>query len=162
MNIFYLNHDQKICAQDHCDKHVVKMILETAQMLSAVHDRHNSWTASMYKPTHTGHPCTRWAGDSILHYEWLHKLGMELCYEYTNRYGKVHKTEAVLEALRKPPAELYDLYPAEWQDLPKCMPEEFKRETSLESYKIYYRQKQHTIDMKWWKNFNNAPQWFFN
>jgi len=162
MNIFYLDHDQATCAKFHCDKHVVKMILETAQILCATHDRYGEHQDWMYKPTHVSHPCTLWAGDSVAHYDWLHKLGMELCYEYTRRYGKVHKTQSILKQLKTPPIELIYLYEPTWFDPPRCMPDECKAPSALESYKIYYKYKQSTIDMKWERSSTNVPYWFNN
>lgn len=162
MNIFYLDHDQATCAKFHCDKHVVKMILETAQILCATHDRYGEHQDWMYKPTHVSHPCTLWAGDSVAHYDWLYKLGMELCYEYTRRYGKVHKTQSILKQLKTPPIELIYLYEPTWFDPPRCMPDEYKTPSALESYKIYYKYKQSTIDMKWERSSTNVPYWFNN
>ena len=37
MNIFVLDKDPHIAAQMHCDRHVPKMIVESAQMLSTAH-----------------------------------------------------------------------------------------------------------------------------
>lgn len=54
MNIFYLSRDPVLCAEMHCDKHVVKMILETAQLLSTAHWELGS--TAPYKPTHKNHP----------------------------------------------------------------------------------------------------------
>jgi hypothetical protein len=80
LNIFYLDNDPEIAAKYHCDKHVVKMILETAQVLTAVKHRYGE-TDTTYKCTHKNHPSTKWAGDRTLHYVWLWKLGIELCRE---------------------------------------------------------------------------------
>lgn len=162
MNIFYLDPDPFICAKFHCDKHVVKMILETAQMLCAVHHRYGQRLDWMYKPTHTKHPSTLWAGDSVIHYNWLQKLGLELCYEYTHRYRKIHKTQNILEKLVLPPMELIYLQEKTWNDPPRCMPDECKAASSLESYRIYYKHKQKLIDMKWERSSTNVPHWFIN
>jgi hypothetical protein len=37
MNIFYLDPNPKICAEMHVDKHVCKMVIEYAQLLSTTH-----------------------------------------------------------------------------------------------------------------------------
>lgn len=118
MNIFVLDTNPKIAAKYHCDKHVVKMILESAQMLSTVHWLHllnlrgkstkdfkrikdaKSWLYDNtcksqqppYKMTHINHPCTIWAGNTIKNYKWLVSLLFYLCKEYTLRYKKIHKT----------------------------------------------------------------------
>ena len=57
MNIFLLDWNTDVCAQYHCDKHVVKMILESTQMLSTVHSKYYSDLAP-YLPVHAKHPCT--------------------------------------------------------------------------------------------------------
>ena len=94
MNIFKLDTTPQLCAQTHCDKHVSKMILESAQMLCT-----SLWTngqSAPYKPVHAKHPCTLWAGETRDNYFWLWKLGIALCDEYTYRYGRVHACENVL------------------------------------------------------------------
>lgn len=103
MNIFILDLDPKICAQYHCDKHVVKMIVETAQLLSTTHYIDSPQTYNedwMYKPiSNPNHPCRKWVGKSIENYRWLIELGLHLCDEYTKRYKKVHKTQGLIELL---------------------------------------------------------------
>ena len=95
MNIFFLDWDVNKCAKDHCDKHVVKMILETAQLLCGVH-----WVAESeapYKLSHKNHPCAIWSRESLSNYLYLCDLGLELCKEYTYRYGKRHKSQDIIE-----------------------------------------------------------------
>ena len=72
MNIFYLDEDTEICAQYHCDKHVVKMILEYAQILCTV--LHELGQEAPYRPTHRNHPCTVWARESLDNWIWLRAL----------------------------------------------------------------------------------------
>lgn len=91
MNIFYLHSDAKECAVMHCDKHVVKMILETAQLLSTAHrllDGNDD--PILYKATHKNHPSAIWTRKSQKNYLWLTSLLQNLCQEYTYRYGKIH------------------------------------------------------------------------
>lgn len=147
MNIFYLDTDPRIAASYHCDKHVVKMILETTQVLSAVYHRYGS--EAPYKETHKNHPSTRWAGDSSANYVWLHLLGIHLCKQYTKRYGKTHKCEAYLKnELRDPPPGIPYV---EYVDPPQCMPEECKvQDDTVEAYKNYYRMNK--AYMAKWKN----------
>ena len=71
MNIFVLDTDPTIAAQMQCDKHVVKMPLECAQMLSTVHRHYGSDDFQLYKSTHKHHPCTLWAASSRANYAWL-------------------------------------------------------------------------------------------
>lgn len=93
MNIFALDNDPSKAAQMHCDKHVVKMVLETAQILSTVHHLYESeWVGEVYKPTHKNHPSVKWAAESTGNYRWLALLFKALAVEYTHRYNKPHKS----------------------------------------------------------------------
>ena len=86
MNIFVLDSNIQKCAQYHCDKHVVKMILESAQLLSTVL-RLNDVDYG-YKATHANHPCTSWAGESLSNWKWLRNFAFELNQEYRFRFGR--------------------------------------------------------------------------
>ena len=133
VNIFLLDYDHETCAQYHCDKHVVKMPLETTQMLSSVHWRHDA--EGPYLPVHQKHPCTLWAGQTVENYKWLWKLGIALCKEYTFRYEKTHACERVLAILRCPPIKLKSRGVTKH---PQAMPEEYKTPSSLLAYQQYY------------------------
>lgn len=65
MNIFYLDKDPKLCAQYHCDKHVVKMILESAQLLCTAVNEAAGKEVAPYKSTHVNHPCSIWSWSGI-------------------------------------------------------------------------------------------------
>ena len=100
MNIFYLDRDPVIAAQMMCDKHVVKMILESAQMLSTAHrvldgDEYAN-KMGLYKMAHKNHPSTIWVRSSERIIEWLWEHYVALMDEYTYRYGKTHATERML------------------------------------------------------------------
>ncbi len=69
MNIFALDTDPVTCAQYHCDKHVIKMILESVQMLSTTCSILGA--EAPYKPTHANHPCTKWVRESWENFGWL-------------------------------------------------------------------------------------------
>jgi hypothetical protein len=109
MNIFFLSICYRLAAQMQCDRHVVKMILETAQLLcTAIHlyqleldedDRVDLEPHGLYKKTHQHHPMRKWVSESQANFEWALNHGLALCDEYTHRYGKVHKTRALLERL---------------------------------------------------------------
>lgn len=117
MNIFFTNAHPKQCAMDHVDRHVVKMTLEYAQILSSAHrfyrgsvgvlrhpsknilmeeypyvlpEEQSSHETSMYLMAHINHPCTIWARSNYLNYQWLYWLYVELCQEYYYRYGQYH------------------------------------------------------------------------
>lgn len=92
MNIFYLDHNPKLCAEYHVDRHVIKMVLESMQLLcSAHHICPSNNTNIPYKLTHKNHPCAIWVRASLDNYLWLRDLLCELSAEYTYRYGKEHK-----------------------------------------------------------------------
>lgn len=92
MNIFVLDEDPILAAQMLCDRHVLKMLLETGQMLCAAHPPE----VAPWKRTHYNHPCTVWARSSKKNYEWLAAHGLSICNEYTVRYGRRHKCEDVM------------------------------------------------------------------
>jgi len=155
MNIFALDNDPTIAAVYHSDKHVIKMVLETAQILSTVHHTYGSLVS--YKPTHQKHPCTIWAGVGTGNYKWLQALGIALCLEYTKRYGKVHACEFKLRGeLAQPPEGLFsgDITP-----FALAMPDECKRPDPIEAYRIYYQRK--TTENTWmrWDKLGNTPDW---
>lgn len=133
MNIFILDWAHDVCAQYHCDKHVVKMPLETAQMLSTTHHRYSN--DGPYLPVHQKHPCTLWAGQTVENYRWLWSLGKALCAEYTFRYNKVHGCERILSILRCPPINLT----ARGATAPaQAMPDQYKHHDTLIAYQQYY------------------------
>ena len=133
MNIFILSWDHQTNARWHCDKHVVKMPLETTQMLSTVYHRYTN--DGPYKPVHQKHPCTLWAGTTIDNYKWLHQLGVCLCKEYTYRYDRVHACEKVLAMIAEPPVKLKE----EGFTTPyQAMPDVYKDRNTLVAYHNYY------------------------
>ena len=103
MNIFVLDLDIDRCARYHADRHVVKMILESAQILCTV--LHENGIPSPYRPTHRNHPCTRWAGRSLSNWSWLKRLALALNREYRYRYRRKqdHASARVARRLRPPP-----------------------------------------------------------
>jgi hypothetical protein len=157
MNIFFLDWDVNKCAKDHCDKHVVKMILETAQLLCSVHHMDCQVTDQIpYKLSHKNHPCSIWTRSSLTNYLYLCELGLALCKEYTNRYGKRHKSQDVIEwcLINKP--KIQDIG---FTEPPKAMPDEYKVSDVIESYRNYYRGAK--MGFAVWKN-GYKPEWLKN
>jgi hypothetical protein len=161
----------------HVDKHTVKMILEYAQLLSTTHRvldgaQHvglsktgrkqtryvlpDSREHIMYSATHINHPSTVWVRQSVGNYMWLSNLLVELCKEYTHRYGKVHKAER--DGLVK---MLHDIIPdnialTTFTEPTPAMPEIYKSSSSIESYRNYYLgAKSHMFS---WKK-RSTPSW---
>jgi hypothetical protein len=155
MNIFVLDWDVKKCSQYHNDKHVVKMILETAQLLCGVHHLVQNVRKDIpYKLSHKNHPCSIWTRSSLDNYLWLCELGLELCSEYTHRYGKKHKSQSVIGWCieNKPSIPLIG-----FTEPPRAMPQEFKVNDVVESYRNYYLgAKKHFSK---WTN-RDVPIWF--
>lgn len=136
MNIFFLHLDPRTCAQYHLDKHVVKMILESCQLLCTAHWVHPNGTYTPpYKITHKNHPSAIWTRASLSNYLWLCKLALELCSEYTFRYGKIHKCQPIAEELLQHYPQIQDIgftTPA------LAMPDTYKCVDAVESYRAYY------------------------
>lgn len=182
MNIFYLNSDPKVCAQMHLDKHVVKMILEYAQLLSTAHRvadgvetqglsktgrKVKRWIITrgenveernsvLYTATHINHPSAKWARHTQHNYFWLYNLLYELCLEYTHRYGKTHLVERkVLSTLALLP---HNIPLGEFTPPWRAMPDEYKiGDDAIASYQNYYVGAKSKF-AKWTKR--EIPDWY--
>jgi len=152
MNIFYLDRDPHEAARLQCDRHVVKMILETAQLLSTAHNELDGGQIA-YKSTHKNHRSAVWVRQSRHNYRWLRRHREALGDEYTRRYGKVHATiQKHSETLMWPPNNIPD---GGFTDPPQCMPDECKRPDAVQGYQVYYNYKADDWDargipMKWY------------
>lgn len=138
MNLFYLDRDPAEAARMQCDRHVVKMILETAQMLSTAHIELDGRQVA-YKSTHKNHPSTVWVRGNTMQYRWAWQHLKALGDEYTRRYGKVHKTiREHLDTLAQYPENL--AY-GELIDPPQCMYDDCKHADTVIAYQQYYNAK---------------------
>lgn len=154
MNIFYLDRDIELCVQYHNDRHVVKMILEYAQLLSSVHHMTGTGTPAMYKLTHKNHPDAIWARQSTENYAYLISLAILLGEEYTFRYGKVHKSIEVIRSLPWPDG----VADGAFTEPPKCVHDEFKGiDDTVEAYRAYYNRDKRDFCV-WTKR--PVPEWF--
>lgn len=158
MNIFYLSSDPVEAARLQCDKHVVKMILETAQLLSTAHAELDGESPA-YKPTHKNHPSAVWVRKQRGHYEWAWRHMMALGQEYTKRYGKVHKTIAEhAEVLRNFPKNMArDTARLTFEDPPQCMYDECRRDDTVTAYRTYYKAKENE-----WADAGKPMRWYGN
>jgi hypothetical protein len=154
MNIFILDLDIKKCARDHVNRHVTKMCVEYAQLLCSAHWCTDSVMDIPYKLSHKNHPCSVWVRECIENYNWLSELGIELCKEYTNRYGKRHKSQDVIEWCVNHPPKIQSN--GTLTKFALAMPDEYKVDDAVESYRNYYRQGKK--DILFWKN-NYRPEW---
>lgn len=180
MNIFILHYNNRICAIYHNDKHVVKMILEYAQILCTTQcvldgtkiekfnkngkqlkPGYTKPNEKIYKPTHINHPCTIWTRESSENYMWLYNLFINLCDEYTYRYGKIHLCDQKFRNLLvNPPKNIKSIGLTRF---PLAMPDEckIKRDNgtldTIESYRNYYIKEKSKIAN--WKK-NSIPTWY--
>ena len=102
MNIFILSRDPVEAAKWQCDKHIVKMCSESAQMLCSVHEP----GVAPWKRSHYNHPCTVWTRTSVDNYRWHILHALALCEEYTQRYGRRHAAQDVIEWCKNNEPEL--------------------------------------------------------
>ena len=147
MNIFYLHRDPVKAATVQYNKHVVKMILESAQMLCTAHHCYGSAEQKAnvpYRQAHLNHPSTIWARQSTSTYKWLYDHMIALGKEYTKRYGKEHLAiHKCKDFLKTPPVHLQNDY---WCEPPQCMPDQYKVEgDSVSAYWNYYENEKHTV-----------------
>jgi hypothetical protein len=135
MNIFVLDTDPNIASKYHNDKHVIKMIVESAQLLCTAHWQCSS--SAPYKSTHKNHPCSIWVRTSLSNYKWLCNLAKSLCEEYTFRYGKKHKTESVIDYCID---NLPDISDNGLTEFALAMPDEYKiNSNAVDCYRTYYK-----------------------
>ena len=153
MNIFILDTEIQRCARYHADQHVVKMILESAQMLCTVLNQNGG--AAPYRSTHVRHPCTRWAGRSLSNWLWLRRLALALNDEYRFRFrgSSDHKSARVVQDLAIP--RMPDLGLTEFAQV---MPDEFKVEGDpVRAYRRFYIGEKSRF-VKWTRR--RPPGWY--
>lgn len=185
MNIFVLDESPVLAAQMQCDKHVVKMIVESAQMLSTAHrildgkmrvvetttasgKKRNvkRWLLAdkemndiLYGVTHPGHPSTKWTMESMANYIWHYEHFCALCDEYTHRYGKTHKTDAALRfVLDEAPKNIPDIGQTPFRLAMNSQPQCMNPADPVSSYRAFYQTKQGRFKMVWSKR--GKPDWF--
>jgi hypothetical protein len=159
MNIFYLSECPVEAARSMCDKHIVKMVLESAQILCTTH--HECPTDAerperFYRKTHVNHPSTIWVRETTGNYEWICLHALALCEEYTHRYGKVHASQSLIEWASD---NIPDIPDGEITKMPQCMPDEFKTDCSVQAYRKYYNvDKRNSFKCVWTKR--EEPNWW--
>lgn len=177
MNIFAISNDPTQAAVMQVDRHVVKMILETAQLLCTAHrildgeeyiDKTKTgrkvkrWRLAnpqddmlLYSATHINHPSAVWARASRGNYEWLYRHFQALCLEYTYRYGKYHKCMSMLwDHLSMAPRNIPDL---PLQPFAVAMDKKYiVSQDPIENYRNYYKNGKSHLH-KWTRR--NPPEW---
>jgi hypothetical protein len=181
VNRFIIENTPVDCAKSHCDKHVPKMVVEEAQMLSTAHrllDGVQEYRPSksgkrmvkywklpddrqdvLYSAVHMNHPCTKWSMETLGNYSWSVKLFLALCNEYTYRYNKVHKSYELAPWLIIPPTNINQSL--ELTPMPLAMgaaPECKDPNDVVGSYRKFYQTKQDRFRMAWTNR--PVPEWF--
>ena len=181
MNIFYLDPDPKTCAEMHISKHVVKMIIEYAQLMSTAHRvldgteytdltangrRIKRWRmedpvmeSTLYKASHANHPSAIWCRANKENYVWLYRMWFYLLQEYTYRYGKQHACSKLRAALYLAPEKIKD---SEFFPPTPAMPDDVKVPgDSLASYHNYYNKNKRGF-ASWQGKINSrpTPSWY--
>lgn len=152
MNIFVLSEDPRQAARDLCNKHVVKMTLETAQLLCSAHDK----LATPYKKTHANHPCSVWTRSSLANYRWLVSHGLEISREYIRRYGKIHASTNVLRWCEVNEPDLPNVGLSEFA---QAMPDDCKISgDAVSAYRRYYLV--HKARIAVWEPRSKTPNWW--
>lgn len=172
MNIFYLDSDPIKAAQYHNDKHCVKMVTETAQILCSVLRLRGFDESWMYRLTHKHHPCVLWAKDWN-NFNWLCELGFALSNEYTYRYNKNHKSCDIIE-------KCYELlinqniFVNDHEKPPLAMPDKYHSDDPIISYRNYYIGEKQYYKIKnkksgttkkvrfCWGKKRTQPNWWIN
>lgn len=154
MNIFILDYNTKKTAEYHCDKHVVKMIVESAQLLCTAHHSTGVSNDLLYKATHINHPCNVWVRNSASNYKWLSELSLYLLEEYKFRYDKEHRSSDILRWCNKHIPSIPDKGLTQFA---LAMPDDCKiGQDAVLSYRYYYvKYKNHLLS---WKR-RDVPLW---
>jgi len=177
MNIFALDKNPIIAARMHCDQHVPKMIVESAQMLSTAHRvldgeqykelsksgkrmmtryRHSKYDDILYKAAYINHPCTVWTRKTLDNYNWLYNLFIELGNEYCSRYNKVHLTiNKLQDILAHPPENIKDSKQTPFALAVKETP---KQEDEIQAYRLFY--KLDKARFATWNKGRAVPEWW--
>jgi len=178
MNVFVLAKKQTEIAEMQCDKHAVKMPVESGQMLSTAHrildgeeemrpsrsgkrmvkyfklsDRQKERT--LYKVAHPKHPSTLWTMETVENYMWHFNLWHEMLLEYLYRYNKMHKGWELFDILESPPDNIPD---GPLTPLPQCMPEQYQGDNVVEAYRKFYLGEKSRFAA--WNKARPAPDWY--
>jgi hypothetical protein len=156
MNIFFTDPNPEKAAMALSDKHVVKMVTESVQMLCTAHHIAGSATEQMMKPAYVNHPCNVWVRESASNYSWLFDHATAIYYEYKERYdGKIHKSGQMLTHLIDVPKNIGS---KGLTDPPQAMPAYFREAGACGAYRRYYALGKNHI-CSWERSPNGTPNW---
>ena len=140
MNIFFTDPNPVKAARNLDDKRVIKMILESAQMLCTALHFNKAANLAKYKSTHANHPSNVWVRATDKNYEWLLMHFEALCTEYTYRYGKIHASASLLADLKQG--------------------KQFIPTGDLQPFANCAARQDMNLDMKWMNNTVNAYRYY--
>lgn len=158
MNIFRVNNDPHLAAKDLCSRHVVKMVLESSQLLSTALHVAGCTDTRLYKATNINHPSNVWTRTSRSNFIWICQHLHGLLTEYTHRFSKQHKCQPMYSMFM----DLSKLIPAgEETPMLLAMPKQFHTNDAVVSYRTYYAAAKHKLvnsDKRakppvWWADF---------
>ena len=178
MNIFVLDRSPMVAAKMMCDKHIPKMVVESAQMMASALIRHGATADIMpltkkgtpYKGGYKNHPCTLWVGDSRMNFIWLTRHALALCKEYNKRFDKIHACYEPIMHMQKH-YHLIDDSPL--TPFALAMPDEYRPrtwttkttqepimrscgDTAVQAYRDYY----HSKTFAKWEKGTPTPNWW--
>ena len=157
MNIFFLDKTPELSAKMLCDKHVPKMLLESAQMLSTALRQNGYKDDYLYKSAHPNHPMTKWVGNTRDNFIWAFRNADEISREYYKRFGKKHKSTRILDFITN--NEMQNEIPDKsFTDPPQCMPDEYKDNDYVTAYRNYYKGEKEYFAK--WEKGRNQPEWW--
>jgi len=166
MNLFILSLIQQEIAQYMMDKHVSKILLEAVQMLCSakrILDPDDTVNDNIYKLAHKNHPVTIWCRTSKANFIWVLDLVEELHKEWRFRYGhpetKFHKSYLVAMMLRENLPQDHKFESEGLTPFALAMPNEYKTDDAVESYRNYYMSPEKQRIATWNKR-RERPQWF--
>jgi hypothetical protein len=160
MNIFILDTDNAFAADYHCDQHINKMILESAQMLSTAAYKHfPQLSKHVYKPAYINHPATLWTCESYDNMWWLSHLAIYLEEIRLDHSSNGHNSIIIIKRIQDHIEPLCSRMPT---DHVFCGPAHIGLRTNIsivQKYREYYRYKhrQWLLDKGRGMTYKNRP-----
>jgi len=76
------------------DTRIIKMVLESCQLMATAASMHGRWVEGFPYPSHVHHPLTKWVAAGRENFDWLWAHAWAMDYERRCRYDndRVHKT----------------------------------------------------------------------
>jgi len=158
MNIFFLDKTPELSAKMLCDKHIPKMLLESAQMLSTAIQKHRGRIEDLYKPAYPNHPMTIWVGECLENFSWALQNAIAIHDEYKFRFGKIHKSYRIIEDILQNDYKWDIPNTSNLTRVPQCMPDEYKDDDYVVAYRRYYVGEKKYFAK--WEKGRSQPEWW--